>query len=456
MKKPGRNDPCPCGSGKKYKQCCLRAEENRLANDRSEAVPRALQWLLAMYGQAVREALDDGFFGGLDDEEYEVLQDQHGDSFQGIMVNAMEWLVADGIITIKDQDRRVADLLLGRGGPLFSAQQRQWIELLTAQPLRLYEVIDVVPGECMSLKDVMLPERPPVLVREKAGSQQAIPFDLIAARILPVEGHFELSGAIYSFPRHLSWDLIAELRDELEGVEPDSVLAKEITGVIIPYHWLKLFVSAFDIPQLIDHVTGEPLLFITDHYRVKDWTALEQALSGEPDMEGSPEDGWSRLFEGEDRLLRRSLRIDLSKRSDRIKVAYRTQRYADEGRPWFEAAAGPAVAFVSREISDPKGLLATMEPGEAEEPSVPEPLPPEVLTELFEERIQQLYADWADKPLPVLDDRTPREAIKTPEGLEQVKFLLHTYEHGETQQARAQHREPVSYDFLWQALGITP
>jgi len=23
MKKPGRNDPCPCGSGKKYKNCCL-------------------------------------------------------------------------------------------------------------------------------------------------------------------------------------------------------------------------------------------------------------------------------------------------------------------------------------------------------------------------------------------------------------------------------------------------
>lgn len=23
--KPGRNDPCPCGSGKKYKQCCARS-----------------------------------------------------------------------------------------------------------------------------------------------------------------------------------------------------------------------------------------------------------------------------------------------------------------------------------------------------------------------------------------------------------------------------------------------
>lgn len=27
MKKPGRNEPCPCGSGKKYKKCCLNAPE---------------------------------------------------------------------------------------------------------------------------------------------------------------------------------------------------------------------------------------------------------------------------------------------------------------------------------------------------------------------------------------------------------------------------------------------
>ncbi len=24
---PGRNDPCPCGSGKKYKKCCGRKEK---------------------------------------------------------------------------------------------------------------------------------------------------------------------------------------------------------------------------------------------------------------------------------------------------------------------------------------------------------------------------------------------------------------------------------------------
>ena len=27
MAKPGRNDPCPCGSGQKYKRCCLPRDE---------------------------------------------------------------------------------------------------------------------------------------------------------------------------------------------------------------------------------------------------------------------------------------------------------------------------------------------------------------------------------------------------------------------------------------------
>ena len=427
-----------------------------MTNDRSEAVPRAIQWLMAMHGPAVREALDYGFFGSLDDDEYNRLPDQYDEAYKGIMINAMEWLLADGLMTIKGEERRVAELLLGRGGPLFSAEQRLWMELLTAKPLRLYEIVEVIPGECMTLRDVMLPERPPVLVWEKSGSRQAIKFDLIAARILPVEDHFELSGAVYSFPRNRSWGLLEELKDELEGVEPDSPLAKEITSDIIPHHWLMLFVNAVELPHVIDRVTGESLLFVTDHYRVQDWEALDQALSGEADIEGSREKGWSRIFEGEDGLVRSSLSIDAGKRLDRIKVFYRTQKYADEGRPWFEAVAGAAIAFVSREISDPKGMLANLQPNEARETSVPAPLSPEMMTEIIETRIRQLYADWADEPLPILDNRMPREAIQTPEGLEQVKFLLHTYENSEAQQAEAQHRAPVSYDFLWQSVGITP
>jgi hypothetical protein len=35
--RPGRNEPCHCGSGKKYKQCCLAKDEAAAAKARADA-----------------------------------------------------------------------------------------------------------------------------------------------------------------------------------------------------------------------------------------------------------------------------------------------------------------------------------------------------------------------------------------------------------------------------------
>ena len=35
--RPGRNDPCRCGSGKKYKQCCLEKDDKKAAAARATA-----------------------------------------------------------------------------------------------------------------------------------------------------------------------------------------------------------------------------------------------------------------------------------------------------------------------------------------------------------------------------------------------------------------------------------
>jgi hypothetical protein len=37
----GRNDPCPCGSGKKYKQCCLGKDEEKARAARAKAAAEA-------------------------------------------------------------------------------------------------------------------------------------------------------------------------------------------------------------------------------------------------------------------------------------------------------------------------------------------------------------------------------------------------------------------------------
>jgi len=49
MRKVGRNDPCPCNSGKKYKQCCQRRDEAYMVSQHPEtaSLPQTLQAALA-------------------------------------------------------------------------------------------------------------------------------------------------------------------------------------------------------------------------------------------------------------------------------------------------------------------------------------------------------------------------------------------------------------------------
>ncbi len=39
--RPGRNEPCHCGSGKKYKQCCLRKDEDADREAREKEAKKA-------------------------------------------------------------------------------------------------------------------------------------------------------------------------------------------------------------------------------------------------------------------------------------------------------------------------------------------------------------------------------------------------------------------------------
>ena len=58
MAKTGRNEPCPCGSGKKYKQCCLEKDEAaaRAARPAQPAAPPARRPSLASYFQVSDDA----------------------------------------------------------------------------------------------------------------------------------------------------------------------------------------------------------------------------------------------------------------------------------------------------------------------------------------------------------------------------------------------------------------
>ncbi len=57
MNKIGRNDPCPCGSGKKYKQCCLLKSKpstgKKKFNAKLISTPKPINLMERTYGNAI-------------------------------------------------------------------------------------------------------------------------------------------------------------------------------------------------------------------------------------------------------------------------------------------------------------------------------------------------------------------------------------------------------------------
>lgn len=77
MSRVGRNDPCPCGSGQKYKKCCLAKDDlfESRRRDEERAVQTSLAWLASKYPEETAQAFHEGFLGEMTEEEQECLDE---------------------------------------------------------------------------------------------------------------------------------------------------------------------------------------------------------------------------------------------------------------------------------------------------------------------------------------------------------------------------------------------
>lgn len=73
MTKPGRNDPCPCGSGQKYKRCCLPKDQAA----ESTALKAAAEARAAEAAHHVHNHHECDFCGRLEDEEDELTRNSN-------------------------------------------------------------------------------------------------------------------------------------------------------------------------------------------------------------------------------------------------------------------------------------------------------------------------------------------------------------------------------------------
>jgi len=455
MTKIGRNSPCPCGSGKKYKHCCLARGQNsgpsapaHGAADRSQA--SAVQALIAF---ARRPEFDGDlemaqmlFWGPwlterTEEEMRKVMELPQSET----MFNA--WLVFDMDL---DAGRTLADVYIERQGSRMHQDDRAHLERIMKTHIGLYEVEEVRRDEGFRLKDLWTNNR--IWVHERLATHTLQQWDLLAARLMecPSPGWVMEAGA-FQYPPSLKDVLLKELKKEHRKFQhrfsdaSDQAFFKRV-GFFFCHWWLEHVVFK-PFPQL-QTAEGDELVLMKVVFDIVDRHRLYQALEACPSLERLDNelyDWWEDAT-----LFRRTLgtiRLD----AQRLTLETFSVERAERGRKIIEGAVGEAVRYRATVHEDVKHALE-----QRRRPPTPEPrspLPPQVEAAALQQFYEQHYRQWPDQSLPALKGKTPRQAA----GLKTLRLkLIALLKDMETRQAHEALEGCTLYDFswLWQELGL--
>jgi hypothetical protein len=452
--KIGRNDPCPCGSEKKYKHCCLPgytpsidhvwARQHEESDRLTEEITR---FALRKFGERIYEAWQD--FNMLDLPK--PLAEAAGERQIFMPYFLFQWNPDARRTTARRQGGVVARWYMLEKSKQVTAMQRMFLEQATTQPLSFYEVVWNEPGERMRVRDVLVGGETEVI--ERSGSQHLRQGDLLFAQIwhqpeLAVFG----SMAPICIPPDKKVEVI-ELRKTLK-----KRIAKQ-NRYLTPHDLLRYadliratYLGIRDrlfAPPMLCNTDGDLLLFHTLTFRIESAEGAFEALA--PLAVGhSREELLDDAELSDDGKLRR-VDIDWIKESNRkIKTWDSTilgHIKISEGRVIAEVNSESRAKRIRKEIEKRLGTLVTHEstfaqtleqirkntPQDAEEAELHDAemealsADPEA-RKFLQATIQKQVEGWVQQKIPALGGRTPLEAVRDPDGKEMVEALLLDWE----------------------------
>ena len=89
-----------------------------------------------------------------------------------------------------------------------------------------------------------------------------------------------------------------------------------------------------------------------------------------------------------------------------------------------------------------------------EEDVAVKPVPPEIAGPLLQQFMDDHYRKCLNQPIGILDGKTPRQAVRSNKGREQVVAWLKYLENGAARRARNDPAAAYDFSWMWQALGI--
>lgn len=465
----GRNDPCPCGSGRKYKHCHLTAEVRPLPawsiDDRQRALDRLIKFTSGAEWQAEVDEASEVFWPEpgehVSDAELKAVV-----TAPGTKIAFWQYFTFD--YELGSKQRTPSALFLEQHGDRLPPRERLFLQRMDASYVRLFEVRGVRPDEGLDLRDLITGND--LFVRDKSATSQLTRWELIAARVIegPAGDHV-FESIQCAFPpgmQDLLVKYIRKFRRELkrDGWPSDQqtlcrLLVPSINGI-----WMDQV--AFPPRPRITTTDGNALSFTSVVFDVRSSPDLVARLEASPVIEsdGHGQFVWLEGAKGASARLLGSFTL----KDRRLTLDTMSEERAVRGRAFIEQLAGDLVTFRVSKAQDPwKAVDERREQRAARDASAGPragAAPPRrkashsgisaseearIIGEYYEKH----YREWPDHPLPALNGRTPREAARLKTQRAKVVQLLKAMEHGSERQQAA--GEP-SYDFswMWKELGV--
>jgi len=215
-----RNDPCPCGSGKKYKKCCMLKQQS-LAAERAghrEGIQKSLGWISHNYRSQIDQWVEDIWLADINKEERQGIATADPRIRSIHDINLLEYLVAEGRFADMEGEDSPLQLILEADDLQLDAGQRNYLQQLTEHPLRLYRISSCNPGESFTLESYPSEKSDAVTIEDKWASRMFDVGDIAGLRLMQSGESWETSGAIYHIPE----EYVDDLQAKLEAAGPET------------------------------------------------------------------------------------------------------------------------------------------------------------------------------------------------------------------------------------------
>ena len=428
---------------------------------------------------------------GISHEELADVLDDHGSA--GMLFGIMfEDFVSS---RLPPDDMNVVDDYLKRRGWRESVPGRRYLQLLRDSVISLYEIVDVSPGRHCNLRDMVRGGKT-VRVHEHMGTQNLVKWDRIAARVIVYNGKHIFTGGILPIPQEVSQSLLDMLdkirknyKHQKSGVAKKGVKDKLLAPALLNEQvlrescyvftslWLMHTLEMLQAPQPeIVNRDDEALVFSETHFPVHEEHAPEISEL----LDAAPE--WIRA--GSDELFWNWLAVsnnkgNKAKQSSKIAV----DSLLDGQQPvigTLELLPGKLICSTnSMERSEQvKAALETLLHGmigpgltklqtldqvlaenqsdsnidERRDPQ--EEIDPDVAAEITKNFLDQHYRNTLDEPIPMLDDKTPRQCAKSKQGRVKVIEWLKMLENNELRRIANQGGTPYDSSWMWEELNL--